>query len=168
MYGGLMCYDKNAATGMLSEYYRIAKSKPQVMTDTFSKEYFLGLINEEGAQKKSAKAFLATEQTIPGLGNGELQDILYHAHINPKKKIATLTDKEKENLFYQVKETMDDIYRQGGRSTESDLFGANGKYVACLSKDTAGKACPRCGETIVKENYLGGSIYYCRGCQILE
>ena len=168
MYGGLMCYDKNAATGMLSEYYRIAKSKPQVMTDTFSKEYFLGLINEEGAQKKSAKAFLATEQTIPGLGNGVLQDILYHAHIHPKKKIATLTDKEKENLFYQVKETMDDIYRQGGRSTESDLFGANGKYVACLSKDTAGKACPRCGETIVKENYLGGSIYYCRGCQILE
>ena len=168
MYGGLMCYDKNAATGMLSEYYRIAKSKPQVMTDAFSKEYFLGLINEEGAQKKSAKAFLATEQTIPGLGNGVLQDILYHAHIHPKKKIATLTDKEKEYLFYQVKETMNDIYRQGGRSTESDLFGANGKYVACLSKDTAGKACPRCGETIVKENYLGGSIYYCRGCQILE
>ena len=85
-----------------------------------------------------------------------------------KKKIAALTDKEKENLFYQVKETMNDIYRQGGRNTESDLFGENGKYTACLSKDTAGKACPRCGETIVKENYLGGSIYYCRGCQILE
>ena len=86
----------------------------------------------------------------------------------PKKKIAALTDKEKENLFYQVKETMNDIYRQGGRNTESDLFGENGKYTACLSKDTVGKACPRCGETIVKENYLGGSIYYCRGCQILE
>ena len=168
MYGGLMCYDKNAATGMLSEYYRTAKSKPQVMSDAFSKEYFLGLINDESAQKKSAKAFLATEQTVPGLGNGVLQDILYHAHIHPKKKIAALTDKEKENLFYQVKETMNDIYRQGGRNTESDLFGENGKYTACLSKDTAGKACPRCGETIVKENYLGGSIYYCRGCQILE
>ena len=123
---------------------------------------------DESAQKKSAKAFLATEQTVPELGNGVLQDILYHAHIHPKKKIAALTDKEKENLFYQVKETMNDIYRQGGRNTESDLFGENGKYTACLSKDTAGKACPRCGETIVKENYLGGSIYYCRGCQILE
>ena len=138
------------------------------MSDAFSKEYFLGLINDESAQKKSAKAFLATEQTVPGLGNGVLQDILYHAHIHPKKKIAALTDKEKENLFYQVKETMNDIYRPGGRNTESDLFGENGKYTACLSKDTAGKACPRCGETIVKENYLGGSIYYCRGCQILE
>ena len=135
--------------------------------DGFSPEYFLGLINADSAQKKSAKAFLATEQTIPGLGNGVLQDILYHTHIHPKKKISGLTDKERENLFYQIKETMNDIYHLGGRSTESDLFGANGKYVTCLSKDTAGLACPRCGETIVKENYLGGSIYYCRGCQPL-
>ena len=137
------------------------------MSDGFSPEYFLGLINADSAQKKSAKAFLATEQTIPGLGNGVLQDILYHTHIHPKKKISGLTDKERENLFYQIKETMNDIYHLGGRSTESDLFGANGKYVACLSKDTAGMACPRCGETIAKENYLGGSIYYCRGCQPL-
>ena len=167
MYGGLMCYDKDAADGVLSNYYLTARSKPQVMSDGFSPEYFLGLINADSAQKKSAKAFLATEQTIPGLGNGVLQDILYHTHIHPKKKISGLTDKERENLFYQIKETMNDIYHLGGRSTESDLFGANGKYVACLSKDTAGMACPRCGETIVKENYLGGSIYYCRGCQPL-
>lgn len=168
MYGGIICYDNDATDEKLSDYYRTAKSKPQVMTDAFTKEYFLGLINAEGAQKKSAKAFLATEQTIPGLGNGVLQDILYHTHIHPKKKIAILTDKEKENLFYQVKETMNDIYQLGGRNTESDLFGKNGNYAACLSKDTAGMACPRCGETIVKENYLGGSIYYCRGCQVLE
>ena len=136
MYGGLMCYDKDAADGVLSNYYLTARSKPQVMSDAFSKEYFLGLINADSAQKKSAKAFLATEQTIPGLGNGVLQDILYHTHIHPKKKISGLTDKERENLFYQIKETMNDIYHLGGRSTESDLFGANGKYVACLSKDT--------------------------------
>lgn len=168
MYGGLMCYDKNATTETISDYYRVAKSKPQVMSDFFTKEYFLGLINDESAQKKSAKAFLATDQTIPGLGNGVLQDILYHAHVHPKKKIAELTDKDKENLFYQIKERMDDIFRQGGRSTESDLFGESGKYVAYLSKDTAGRTCPRCGEIIVKENYLGGSIYYCRGCQKLK
>ena len=168
MYGGLMCYDKNAATGMLSEYYRTAKSKPQVMSDAFSKEYFLGLINDESAQKKSAKAFLATEQTVPGLGNGVLQDILYHAHIHPKKKIAALTDKEKENLFYQVKETMNDIYRQGGRNTESDLFGENGKYTACLSKDTAGKALSPLRRNHCQGELSWRSIYYCRGCQILE
>lgn|GEM_PF-2077218 len=30
------------------------------------------------------KAFLATEQRIPGLGNGVLQDILWTARIHPK------------------------------------------------------------------------------------
>lgn len=166
MYGGIMCFPKDKFEGKLSDYYKVACTKTQVMSDAFNKEYFLGLIHDESAQKKSAKAFLATEQMIPGLGNGVLQDILYHARIHPKKKIEKLTEEQKENLFYQVKETLNDIYQQGGRSTESDLFGKNGGYVACLSKDTAGKACPRCSETIVKENYLGGSIYYCRGCQI--
>lgn len=167
MYGGLMCYTKELSDYPLLEYYKTACSKPQVMSDAFSKEYFLGLIHAESAQKQSAKAFLATGQCIPGLGNGVLQDILYHTRIHPKKKISELTEQEQENLFYQIKATMNDIFQQCGRSTESDLFGEKGKYVTCLSKDTAGKACPRCGETIMKENYLGGSIYYCRGCQLL-
>lgn len=167
MYGGLMCYEKDAVSGTLSDYYNAAKNKPQVMSEAFNKEYFLLLINQMSVQKKTAKAFLATEQTIPGLGNGVLQDILYNACIHPRKKIAELTDAQKEKIYYQIKETMNDIYQSGGRSTETDLFGNNGKYVPYLSKDTAGTACPRCGETIMKANYLGGSIYYCKGCQTL-
>ena len=103
MYGGIMCYSKDAANGVLSEYYRTAKSKPQVMSDAFSKEYFLGLINDESAQKKSAKAFLATEQTVPGLGNGVLQDILYHAHIHPKKKIRSEEHTSRERVSIRRK-----------------------------------------------------------------
>ena len=37
--------------------------------------------SEEYAEQLSGK-------TIPGLGNGVLQDILYHTHIHPKKKIS--------------------------------------------------------------------------------
>ncbi|MCD7914361.1 MAG: hypothetical protein LUG96_03240 [Tannerellaceae bacterium] len=40
-----------------------------------------------------------------------------------------------------------------------------GNYILHLSKDTAGSFCLRCEEMIRKENYLGGSIYYCPGCQ---
>lgn len=168
MYGGLFCIPQTGYDGPFSLYYNAGKEKPQVMTDAFNKEHFLNLINADTEQKKSAKAFLATEQRIPGLGNGVLQDILYHSRIHPKKKISALSSHEREKLYAQVKETLQDIYRQKGRSTETDLFGEKGRYVPCLSKDTAGHACPRCGETIVKENYLGGSIYYCRGCQKLE
>lgn len=168
MYGALLCFTQGHFDAPLAAYYETARTKPQVMSDAFDKEYFLGLVNAPDAQKKSAKAFLATEQTIPGLGNGVLQDILYHAHIHPKTKIDKLGAEEKEKMYEQVKETLQDIYRLGGRSTETDLFGVPGQYVASLSKNTAGHACPKCGEAIVKENYLGGSIYYCRGCQVMK
>lgn len=165
MYGGLWCFPKEGFNAPIAAYYEAAKSKPQVMSDEFSRTYFKGLIEQEDAQKKTAKAFLATEQTIPGLGNGVLQDILYNAGIHPKTRISALPAEKREKLYDHIVSTLQDIYAQGGRCTESDLFGKAGGYVPHLSKLTVGTACPRCGETIKKENYLGGSIYYCSGCQ---
>ncbi|MZP54386.1 MAG: endonuclease VIII, partial [Bacteroidales bacterium] len=42
-----------------------------------------------------------------------------------------------------------------------------GKYKTLLSKNTANKPCPVCGDTIRKEAYLGGAVYYCPSCQKL-
>ena len=165
MYGGIMCFREGDFKAPIAAYYETAKTKTQVMSDDFSKEYFMELINDESAQKKTAKAFLATEQTIPGLGNGVLQDILYTARIHPKTRINELPKAKREELYDCVKSTLEEIYRRKGRNTETDLFGVNGGYVPFLSKDTAGKECLRCDGLIIKENYLGGSIYYCNGCQ---
>lgn len=143
------------------------KNKPQVLSDNFTLECLLTLANQEEAQNKSVKALLATNQTIPGLGNGVLQDILYNARLHPKKKVKDLTISEKETLFTCIKETLWEMYRQQGRNTETGLLGQRGKYILYLSKDTAGQDCPRCQDIIQKENYLGGSIYYCPGCQKL-
>lgn len=165
MYGGLWCFHKDSFDAPIAEYYKTAKSKPQVMSDTFSLEYFLTLINGEAMQNKTLKAFLATEQTIPGLGNGVLQDILYNARIHPKTKIKELSDIKKTELYYQIKFTLVEMYKLHGRNTETNIFGVNGNYIPFLSKDTAGKECPRCDGIIKKECYLGGSIYFCKGCQ---
>jgi formamidopyrimidine-DNA glycosylase len=56
---------------------------------------------------------------------------------------------------------------QGGRDTESDLFGHAGRYKTILSKNTVNKPCPVCGTMINKEAYMGGSVYYCEKCQRL-
>lgn len=168
MYGALCCFPDNAWEAPLAAYYESAKQKPQVLSEAFTREYFRELIREEKMQKKTAKAFLATGQTIPGLGNGVLQDILYHARIHPKTKIAAIPETQRERLYDCIRTTLREIYAAGGRNTETDLFGANGKYVPYLSKDTAGQPCPRCGEPIRKENFLGGSIYYCSECQMYE
>ncbi|MDD2619805.1 MAG: endonuclease VIII [Syntrophomonadaceae bacterium] len=162
MYGGLGAFTEGELD---NPYYIVAREKPSPLSNQFDESYFKQLISLPEVQKLSAKAFLATEQRIPGLGNGVLQDILYNAQIHPKKKINALAEVEKENLYKSIKETLAAMAVQGGRDTEKDIFGCSGGYKTKMSKNTAGKACLLCGSNIKKENYMGGSIYYCEGCQ---
>lgn len=162
MYGGLWCFKEGDFD---NPYYEVAKEKPSPLSEEFDMNYFLKLISIPGVEKLSAKAFLATEQRIPGLGNGVLQDILYEAKIHPRKKISTLSDKDKEKLYYSVKSVLQQMALLGGRDTEKDLFGNLGGYKTKLSKNTLDSGCTICGDNIKKENYLGGSIYYCSTCQ---
>jgi formamidopyrimidine-DNA glycosylase len=115
----------------------------------------------------SAKAFLATEQRIPGLGNGVLQDILWVARLHPRIKMADLTPDDRQAMFAAVKQVLGEMTAQGGRDTESNLFGRPGGYKTILSKNTVGKPCPACAAPIRKESYMGGSIYVCPNCQRL-
>ena len=145
-------------------YYQGSIHKLCPLDERFDKAYFISLIRN---LKKdiSAKALLATEQRIPGLGNGVCQDILFNARISPKRKISTLSEEDIDSLFNTVKSTLEEMTCRGGRVTEKDLYGALGNYRTILSKNTYHDPCPVCGERIQKEAYLGGSIYYCPHCQ---
>lgn len=162
MYGGIWCCEPDQIKDDL--YYKLAKRSLSPLSDKFDYTYFLSLFNDK-TLKLSAKAFLATEQRIPGLGNGVLQDILYNAKIHPKKKVNTLTDAHKKAMFNSIKSTLNEMINGGGRNTEKDLFGNPGKYFTKLSKNTVATPCFNCGTEIKKEAYLGGSIYYCSECQ---
>jgi len=161
MYGGLSAFPEGKND---NEYYRIAREKPSPLSGDFNEAYYNSLFGGD-TTKLSLKAFLATDQRIPGLGNGVLQDILFSAKMHPKKKAGTLSDIDKRVLFDAIKTTLSDMAGEGGRDTENDLFGNPGRYQTKLSKNTSGKPCPVCGTPIKKEAYLGGSIYYCSGCQ---
>lgn len=161
MYGGLWCFLPGTND---NPYYLAATEKPSPLADGFTRDHFLSLFSAE-AVKLSLKAFLATQQRIPGLGNGVLQDILYEARLHPKRKVVTLNEAEKSALFAAIKTTLCEMAEKGGRDTERDLFGCPGGYQTRLSKNTAGQPCSRCGSLIQKQSYLGGSIYFCPGCQ---
>ena len=163
MYGNVLAFQEGAYQNW---YYLVAREKPQPLTAEFDREYFGAL--REGAAKLSAKAFLATGQRVPGLGNGVLQDILFRAGIHPKRKMGTVSEEEYDGLFRFVKETLLEMTDLNGRDTEKDLFGSPGGYRTLLSKNTVGKPCPVCGAEIQKAAYLGGSIYWCPACQPLE
>ena len=162
MYGGIWCFKADAEIDDF--YYKASKNALSPLSDKFDFEIFKRLINEKTI-KMSAKAFLATEQRIPGLGNGVLQDILLNAKIHPKKKMNTLTNEQIEILFQSMKSTLKEMTDNGGRNTERDLLGNFGNYITKLSKNSILSICPNCGGSLTKENYMGGSIYFCECCQ---
>lgn len=163
MWGSMFCYPKDS-NGIPDGY--VINRSPSPLTDGFDREYFDQLLRQ-CPEKYSLKAFLATEQRIPGLGNGVLHDILFQARLNPKKKLNMLTQEQADQLYRSLKETLLDMAANGGRSTEKDLFGAKGGYDPILCSKTVNSPCPVCGGTLRKEAYLGGSIYYCPTCQPL-
>lgn len=162
MYGGIGSYSEGELD---NPYYKAAKEKPSPLSPAFDEAYLDRIISAPEVQKLSLKALLATEQRIPGLGNGVLQDILFNAKINPKKQVNTLSDEEKARLYSSVTGTLTMMTGQNGRDTELDLLGRPGGYKTIMCKNSMGKPCPACGTLIKKEAYMGGSIYYCGECQ---
>lgn len=160
MYGAIYAYNQ----AIDNFYYQNSVQSLSPLDETFNKTYFEHIFTSV-KKDMSIKALLATEQRIPGLGNGVLQDILFNAGIHPKRKISTISDLQKDDLFHSLKVTLHSMTNNGGRNTEKDFYGNFGGYKCLLSRNTYKNPCPNCGGTIVKEAYLGGTIYYCRECQ---
>jgi formamidopyrimidine-DNA glycosylase len=163
MWGSMFCAP---ATEIKSMGHFSNSHLPDPLTDAFDEEYFDALW-KSAKPSLSAKAFLATEQRIPGLGNGVLQDILFNARIHPKRKMESMGDNDKDAMFNSVKSTLLAMKDGGGRDTERDLFNQQGGYRTILSKNTVHAPCPVCGGILVRQAFLGGNIYFCEVCQPL-
>jgi formamidopyrimidine-DNA glycosylase len=163
MYGGMFVFEHGSADDY---YYKVAKEKPSPYTDSFDGAYFDSL-RQGLKQKASVKAFLATEQRIPGFGNGVLHDVLWNARIHPKRKLDTLTEDDINVLYESVKATLTKMRDGGGRDTERDLYGNPGGYHTILSSKTLQFPCRECGGALKREAYMGGNIYFCPECQKL-
>ncbi len=106
MYAGIMAFRDGEHDNF---YYLISKEKPHPLSDAFDPTYFRELRSCEKYEKLSAKAFLATEQRIPGLGNGVLQDILWNARIHPKTKMGAISDGQFDALYQTLRSTLMDM-----------------------------------------------------------
>ena len=162
MYGGVGAFRDGECD---NPYYQMSKEKLSPLAAEFTWAHFSTIASDPSVAKLSAKAFLATEQRIPGLGNGVLQDILFSAKLNPKTKVVALGDDELKSLHRSIKKTLKAMAAGGGRDTELDLFGNPGGYATIMSRKNVGGPCPHCGTPIEKAAYLGGSVYYCPACQ---
>ena len=119
---------------------------------------------------KGVKGFLvATGYVMPdhinGLGNAIVQDILFRARLNPKRKTDQILPNERLALCTAIQDTIKEAIELGGRYDEYDLYGNHGGYIRLMDSKTAGTPCINCGTVIQKISYLGGACYLCPNCQ---
>lgn len=96
----------------LPEVITLSKQVNNALSGKYTEAEFEKLV-AEAKKTLSAKALLATNQRIPGVGNGVTQDILFNARINPKQKVLLLSDNQKDVLFNALKETLVDMTFEG-------------------------------------------------------
>ena len=148
--------------------HSILKPKgPSPLSDEFTWEYFRGLFEGIAPEdKRAVKYFLISEPGVWGLGNGYTQDILFRARLHPRRRVMDTSEAERRALYDAVVGVLREAVEQGGRDDELGLHGEPGRYKRTLNSKVVGQPCPRCGGVVEKIGFLGGSSYFCAGCQV--
>jgi formamidopyrimidine-DNA glycosylase len=144
------------------------RSLPSPLGADYTLEAFQALFDGLSAEDpRSIKQFIVSDPRVCGVGNGCLQDVLFHAGLHPRQRAAQMTRVQQERLYQALRATLRQMVEQGGRDSELDLYGRPGGYKRILHSQVVGHPCPGCGAPIERQSFLGGSVYFCPICQPL-
>jgi formamidopyrimidine-DNA glycosylase len=104
-------------------------------------------------RRASIKAVLINQQVAAGLGNLTADEALWQAHIDPRRPVSSLDDRERDVLYRKIQKVLRDSLPHGfvpGKRTW--LTGARGDRSA---------TCPRCGETLERVTIGGRTTVFC-------
>jgi len=119
-------------------------------------------------KKTKIKPLLMDQTFISGIGNLYAAEVLFRAKIHPERPAQSLSDKEKELLFKEIKEVLNEAIRYGGSSVDDyvRLSGKPGEYVAHHKVyGREGRPCLVCKSAIKKIKLGGRGTYFCPKCQ---
>ena len=129
----------------------------------------VGQFKEMLSKKKTKIKPLLMDQTfISGVGNLYAAEVLFRARIHPERPAVSLSEKEKEILFKEIRDTLDEAIKYKGSSVDQyvQLTGQPGDYVKYHKVyDREGKACLNCREPIKRIALGGRGTYFCPRCQ---
>lgn len=119
-------------------------------------------------KKTKIKPLLMNQAFISGIGNLYAAEALFRAKIHPERSANSLSEKEKEKLFKEIKDTLNEAIEHRGSSVDQyvQLSGEPGDYAKYHKVyDRQGKPCFIC-KTPIKRIALGGrGTYFCLKCQ---
>ena len=135
------------------------------LSEEFSLECFSGLLDR---RTTPIKAFLLDQRRIAGIGNIYACEALWEARIRPSRPAGALSQPSRARLHGAIGSVLSRAIEHRGTSVDDyvDAEGLRGGFqnqLSCYGRD--GKACPRCGNTIVRTVLAQRGTWWCRTCQ---
>jgi len=121
-----------------------------------------------GSKKTKIKPLLMDQTFISGIGNLYASECLFRAKIHPLRSANSLSEKEKQLLFEEIKNVLTEAIRYGGSSVDNyvRLSGEKGNYVRYHQVyDREKEPCCICNSPIKKIVIAGRGTYFCGRCQ---
>jgi formamidopyrimidine-DNA glycosylase len=142
-----------------------AELGPEPLDENLSVEDFKKLFNN---RRGIIKSLLMNQKFVAGIGNIYADEILFLSGIKPNRTADTLTGKEKEKIYQNMRDILAKGIKYGG-TTFSDYvnaFGEKGSFqVELRVYQREDEKCYECATNIKKTKIGGRSTYYCPKCQ---
>jgi formamidopyrimidine-DNA glycosylase len=119
-------------------------------------------------KKTKIKPLLMDQTFVSGIGNLYAAEILFRAKIHPERPAQSLSDKEKELLFKEIREVLIEAIHHGGSSVDDyvRLSGKQGGYASYHRVyGRENKPCLVCKTPIERISLGGRGTYFCPKCQ---
>jgi formamidopyrimidine-DNA glycosylase len=137
--------------------------------EPFSKDFTPKHLQENAAgRNRPLKNFLMDSRVVAGIGNIYASEILFHAGLNPGKKISRLTVKEWAQIVESSRHVLRKAIESGG-TTISDFVNESGKsgyfQLELQTYGKQGQPCNCCSTSIAKKTMAGRATFFCPKCQ---
>lgn len=122
------------------------------------------------AKRKTAiKRAILDQSLISGVGNIYADEALWAARIHPEQPTNTLSRPRAKTLLAEVRTVLAKALAEGGTSFDAQYLNVNGESGYFSHSLNAygqqGTACPRCGATLVREQFMNRGSHFCPRCQ---
>jgi len=118
------------------------------------------------------KRVLLDQERLSGIGNIYADESLWAARLHPEQPASTVSARKARELLEAVRSVLRKALAEGGTSFDAQYVNVNGQSGYFSHSLNAygqhGKACPRCGGAIIREQFMNRSSHYCPRCQKLR
>ncbi|AUX72110.1 endonuclease VIII [Erwinia pyrifoliae] len=140
----------------------LQRAGPDVLDRALTAEQVRERLLSKRFRRRQFSGLLLDQAFLAGLGNYLRIEILWQAQLAAQHKAETLSDKQLDALAEALLSVPRLSYHTRGQADENHHHGALFSFKVF---HRAGKACQRCGETIVKTMLSSRPFYWCPGCQ---